>query len=224
MCFSTEASLTSAGVLSSIGLVTSAMNPIKSKRMYAAIPILFGLQQAAEGIVWMSMGRDSPSWSYLQYLSTITFLGFALTVWPSWVPWSIYHFETQPRRRKILGLMGFVGLGVSAITASFLYDSQPTPYITGQCMAYSLRGLSRDVSPNLDFLLYMATVPIPFFVSSQREIRITGALIMMGLFLSHIINQEASTSIWCFFAAMASLHIAWHLLGRRVHAKSEAPI
>ncbi len=210
MCFSATASFTSAAILATVGFVTVTRKETnRSQKMYGAIPILFGLQQLAEGIVWTSMGEDSPFFLRLQSIGAFAFLGFALVIWPSWVPWAVFNVETEPKRRTILKLMGLVGLGVSITTIWYLYNSHPTPHIVGQCMAYSLKTLTRNVPPNLDFLLYMATVPVPFFVSSYRDVKITGALIMAGLFISHMINQEASTSVWCFFAALASFYIFW---------------
>lgn len=188
--------------------------------MYAAIQMLFGLQQAAEGIVWTSMGKDSSLWLGLQGIGVMLFLGFALVVWPTWVPWSVLNIETDEKKRLVLKIMGLVGLCVSATTMWFLYTAQPVPHIVGQCMAYSLNGISRNVPPNLDAVLYLVTVPFPFFISTDRKVKMTGALITVGLILSHIINKEASTSIWCFFAAIASGHIVWHFLSQRSMERS----
>jgi hypothetical protein len=213
MCFSATASFTSAALLITVGTATSLINPSKSQKMYAAIPILFGVQQAAEGLVWLSIGQEYSM--TLQRVGVIGFLGFAMVVWPCWVPWSLFRMETLVLRKRILMLMGFIGVCVSAMTAWYLFISTPSAYITGQCLAYSLKDLTRNVPPNIDFLLYVTTVPLPFFVSSLRHVNITGALVLVGLVLSHIINREASTSIWCFFAAIASLNIAWSLLNER---------
>lgn len=220
MCFSATASFTAAAILTTVGFVTTTrIATNRSQKMYAAIPLLFGMQQLAEGIVWTSMGQDSPMFLFAQSIGAFAFLGFALVVWPSWVPWAIFNIETEPNRRLALKIMGFVGFGVSATTMWFLYRSQPTPHVIGQCMAYSLTGITRNVPPNADFLLYMATVPVPFFVSSHRDVKMTGALIMTGLFISHIVNREASTSVWCFFAALSSFYIVWSFM---VHRESNS--
>lgn len=222
MCFSATASFTSAAILTTVGAVTTTqLTTNRSQKMYAAIPLLFGLQQAAEGIVWTSMGKDSPFWLGLQSMGVMLFLGFALVVWPTWVPWSVLNMESEQKRRTILKIMGLIGLGVSATTLWFLYTAQPVPHVVGQCMAYSLNGVSPNIPPNLDAFLYMATVPFPFFVSTDRDVKITGALIMVGLFISHMINKEASASVWCFFAAIASGYIVWHFVSQRAVTRNQ---
>lgn len=81
MCFSATASFTSAAVLLTVGAGTLSLNQEKENRMFAAIPILFGIQQASEGVVWLTIGQVASA-DLLKW-AVITFLAFALVIWPS---------------------------------------------------------------------------------------------------------------------------------------------
>src|SRR5690242_9093334 len=54
MCFSVGASFTASGILAVIGGFALVRAP-KYYRALAAIPLLFALQQFAEGVVWMTL-------------------------------------------------------------------------------------------------------------------------------------------------------------------------
>ena len=56
MCFSAAASLAAGGTLSVVGGLTLAKVKNKSELPFASIPLLFGIQQAIEGAVWLSFG------------------------------------------------------------------------------------------------------------------------------------------------------------------------
>ena len=62
MCFSATASFTSAVVLSLTGTITLVINK-DPRRMLISLPIIFGLQQTAEGVVWITNRQENQeSW------------------------------------------------------------------------------------------------------------------------------------------------------------------
>jgi heme A synthase len=79
MCFSATASFSAAAVLGTVGVV--ALNKVKSKDqlMFASIPLLFGIQQAIEGLVWVSLTHSSDV--FLRQFFTYGFLFFAQVLW-----------------------------------------------------------------------------------------------------------------------------------------------
>ncbi len=212
MCFSASASYGSAAVLMAVGAVTTMANREKSRVMISLVPFLFGVQQLAEGIIWQTMGQNT-SWLPRQY-AILTFLGFALSVWPSYIPWSIYHVETNPRRRKNLQILGVLGLFVSLLTGWILLRSDLSAYSVGHSLAYQITKVPHHPKwpSNLEFIFYTVPTLVPFFVSALREIKKAGYLISAAMVISHIVNQEASASIWCFFAALISLYIAFDVV------------
>src|SRR5690348_1383449 len=84
MCFSATGSFAIAGVLAGLGAASMVRNSSKAQRMFAAIPFIFAAQQATEGIVWLTI-HDGQHAS-LHRLAVGAFLGFALIVWPIWLP------------------------------------------------------------------------------------------------------------------------------------------
>lgn len=212
MCFSANTSYGSAAILIAVGTVTTIGNREKSRVMISLVPFLFGVQQLAEGIIWQTMGQNT-SWLPRQY-AILTFLGFALVVWPSYIPWSIYHVETNLKRRNLLQILGGIGLFVSLLAGWILLRSDLTAYSVGHSLAYRIANMPRHPKwpSNLEFFLYVVPILLPFFISTLGEIKKAGYLIFAAMVITQIVNQEASASVWCFFAALISLYIAVDVL------------
>jgi hypothetical protein len=170
--------------------------------MLAAAPILFGAQQAAEGVVWLTIG--APSDTMLQRLGVDVFLGFALVVWPLWVPLSLQRIERDAGRRRILaGLCWFAG-GVSASAAVLLSRWQPFAQVAGHSLRYDYPGTSDTALHVLLVLAYIASTVVPFFVSTSKLARTLGTTLVVSVVAAALIRREALTSVWCFFAAILS--------------------
>jgi hypothetical protein len=67
--------------------------------LFASIPLIFGVQQIAEGILWLTL----PNSEYLtiQKIFTYVYLFFAQIVWPIWVPIAILLLEKEATRKNI---------------------------------------------------------------------------------------------------------------------------
>jgi len=213
MCFSAGVSYGSAAVLIATGTATTLGNNSKEQRMIAAMPFFFGIQQAAEGIVWQTMGYEAVS--SLHQFGIVLFLSFAFIIWPSWLPWSLYPIEIHKKRKKILKALGFLGIGVSILATTALFYVEPRASVAGHSVAYTFHGMDRHWPANLEALLYFTPTVIPFFVSSLRTVRLAGLLVFGSMLLAKVINRETETSVWCFFAALISFYIAVNVLWLR---------
>ena len=60
MCFSATASFVAGSALVVLGVATLRATRRKSEIPFAAIPLLFGIQQLVEGLLWLSFRFDSP--------------------------------------------------------------------------------------------------------------------------------------------------------------------
>lgn len=100
MCFSPTASFTSAALLISAGTVTTLGNRKKEQYMIAAVPLLFGVQQLSEGIIWYTAGDAAATLP--RQLAITSFMLFAHAVWPSVIPWSIHNVERDASRKNYL--------------------------------------------------------------------------------------------------------------------------
>ena len=94
MCFSAGASFVASGGLAIVG-VASLKVAKKEERIIALIPLAFALQQAIEGVQWLSLQSGCPSLP-LGY----GFLFFAFIFWPVYVPLTVYLLDKK--KRKIL--------------------------------------------------------------------------------------------------------------------------
>lgn len=207
MCFSASASFGSAAVLMSLGSSASKLNHDPKQRMFVALPFIFGFQQLCEGFVWISIGQNST----LNSIAVRAFLFFALAFWPGWLPWCLYAMEKKPERKSVLKVLGFMGLLFSLGAVWILYRGGPRAAVSGNSIAYSFSGFQSFLSPSVDALVYLLTALVPFFISTERKVKITGALVFIGLIISHIYQQEAVASVWCFFAALTSTYIVYEV-------------
>ena len=62
MCFSAGASFTAGVVLSAVGVANHRKAKKPSQRLLALIPFLFGLQQVAEGVLWVTLRSSDHGW------------------------------------------------------------------------------------------------------------------------------------------------------------------
>jgi hypothetical protein len=60
------------------------------------------------------------------------------------------------------------------------------------------------ISPIVLLAAYALPTVLPFFVSSASLARATGAALVVSLVAAVIIEWDALTSVWCFFAAILS--------------------
>ena len=79
MCFSAPASFTAAAVLLGLGTVTMRRARSRRELPYAAIPLLFGVQQLLEGMLWLTFPDRAP---LLNVALTHLYSFFSHVLWP----------------------------------------------------------------------------------------------------------------------------------------------
>ena len=166
------------------------------------MPLLFGAQQAAEGVVWLTMG--DPASASLHQLGVSAFLGFAFVVWPAYAPASLYVAERDPRRRQILRLLALWGAAVAAVTALLLARWHPVASIAGHSIHYAHIGGENSILNGVLLLAYVVPTVAPFLVSSTTLARTLGGAFAVSLIVTLMVERNALTSVWCFFAALLS--------------------
>ena len=202
MCFSATASFAAAGVLAGIGTVSIHQNTSIRHRMMALVPLLFSVQQAAEGIVWLTIGR--PAETRLFALAVNTFLGFALVVWPTWLPVSLLLMEKDPGRRRLMKAIAWVGAALSICGILMLVLEPPVARILEHSIAYDYPRVGNRLLEVAYFLLYLVPAVVPAFLSRMRVAHWIGGVLLASLILTIIIKMEAFPSVWCFFATAIS--------------------
>jgi hypothetical protein len=215
MCFSPEASFGAAAVLTGIGAFT--LKEVKEKRQFpfAVIPFLFAVQQFSEGVLWLTL--DKPDQYQWQVRSAYFFLAFAQVVWPLWVPIAIAAVETNPLRKKIMTGITVVGVLFSAMLCYGLVYYHA--YVNLDCYHIQYVLQFPDYMSKISIVVYPLTTIVPGLVSSQKRMRIMGALLGLSLLLVEMIYTRVVISVWCFFAALLSVYVYFIIRGmRRVNA------
>jgi len=212
MCFSAGASFGASAVLSIIGTAAIMKARTIPQGLFACIPIIFSIQQLAEGMLWLSL--KDPRLAALQPFFTYTFLVFALVVWPVWIPLTIRMLEKDAKRKKTLGLLLFAGLvvAVGSACAIVFYPAVVVP-------------LEHNLHYNIDLpagaaglikvftLLYFATTIISTFISSARRMNWLGIVFFLSYSVTLILYSGSVVSVWCYFAALLSIVVYWILAG-----------
>ncbi len=202
MCFSATASFIAGTALTVLGVATLRLVRRNTEIPFAAIPLLFGLQQLVEGVLWLSFKFDAPQ---LNIVMMYLFSLFSHVLWPMFVPFAIVLLETVPWRRKVIWGFQAIGLLVGL-------------YLLYQLIVFPLTAVVEKnivcVSPHFYELpvifLYLAATCVSCFFSSHVTIRIFGVLALILFGIAYEFFELALFSVWCFFAAMLSTIIFVH--------------
>ncbi|AKG54358.1 membrane protein [Dehalogenimonas sp. WBC-2] len=207
MCFSAGASFAAGAVISATGVATMRKARQPDHMLFAAIPFIFGLQQLSEGVIWLTLrssGQDA-----LQNAAAHIYLLGALVIWPLVIPLSMFLMERVRVRKWILAGLLAGGVTVAAYYSYRLILFSVTPQIEGMHIIYHNdfpNGFSDIIFP-----LYLAATILPLFISSVKRMWVLAVLILAAFIVSVFLFTQVLTSVWCFFAALASVVIYWIL-------------
>ena len=208
MCFSATASFSAGVLLLGVSAVTLRLVQLRRELPFAAIPLLFAIQQLIEGVVWWTFAHDAP---FLNTVMTHAYSFFSHVLWPMYIPVAVFLFEPKGRRR--LAMSGFVVAGV-AVGLYLLYMLMAFPTIsrpTGQHVEY--------VSPHFFALevmtLYLLSTTVSPMLSRYMVIKVFGALSLLGFAAAYYFYARWFISVWCFFAAILSVLVFVQMSSRR---------
>jgi len=203
MCFSAEASFTAAAVLGVVGCVTLKQVSSKNYLYLALIPLMFALQQFAEGIIWLFL-RGNLQQSAWFHAALYTYLIFAFAVWPFWIPLSYLKIEPQWQERTLF----FPIVALGALLAVFNIIQIVLFPVKAQIVSHSIQ-YTLNISAQPDFSItsmsYIAAVTLPFFISSIKNSYIYGFVVIVSIIIVEYLYAYAFASVWCFFAAIFSI-------------------
>ena len=97
-----------------------------------------------------------------------------------------------------------MGSAVALYAAVFLVRSGPVAQIAGHSIRYDYATSADGPSQLLYLLAYAVPTVVPFFVSTVRMARSIGVMLVVSLIASVLVQRDALTSVWCFFAAILS--------------------
>jgi hypothetical protein len=201
VCFSAAANFIGSGVLGAIGVVTLTKVRHRRELLFASLPTLFAVHQFIEGFVWLGLdGILSPT---VTHNMGAAFVLYAQGLLPFLMPFAILLFEpgVQSRRR----MLPFLAVG-TATTLYMLWALIAYPlqiFMRGNSIVYINDGTNNTT---LAILYVIATCGSLFF-SKVREMVIFGAANLAILLVVMAVKRYAFTSLWCAYAAVASVII-----------------
>jgi hypothetical protein len=202
VCFSATASLVAGSTLTAGGSIVLKQARSRPEVPLALIPLLFGIQQLSEGVVWLSF--SSPD---LNAAATYTFSMFSHVLWPIFVPFAVLMLEGDPRRRRILQGLLAVGVSVGAYLLFYILKDGITAQVTGGSIEYK----SPHLYVPLVLALYVLATCVSGLISSHPAIRVLGAVMLASFAVTGVLFSTVFISVWCFFAAVLSVVVYLHL-------------
>ena len=221
MCFSATASFTSALILIPVGVycLNKSRKIKKSYWVFAVMPLLFGIQQALEGLVWLEI---EPYGSGNVRAAALGFMFFSHLFWIFWVPFSCYMVETDGFRKKLFYLLMFLGAihGLLIYVPLLVNDDWLSVGLVGNSIDYTALMLHDNYVPvNIMRLMYGVFVLLPLLICSDYKIKLFGISILVSAVISGLYFSYTFISIWCYFAAILSLYLCHIIIERSRESK-----
>ena len=201
MCFSATVNFVGSGVLGSIGVVTLTKVKHRRELLFASLPALFAVHQFIEGFVWLGLdGILSPA---VTRDMGAAFILYAQGLLPFLMPLSVLLFESDDKSRRRMRPFLLIG-------------TLTTLYILWALIAYpvqiSIKGNSIEyINPatNNTFVavVYVIATCGSLLFSKVKDMVLFGIANMAILLIVMAVKRYAFTSLWCAYAAVASVII-----------------
>ena len=206
------ANFTLAGTLLVVGVLT--LHKVSNPRecLFASLPLLFGLHQFDQGIVWLGLyGVGSPA---TLHAAATVFVFYAQAALPLLVPLAIWLIEPPGFKRGLLAVLAVAGGLLAAYVAWGLATVPTRVYVHQGSLVYE--------NPFTHHLwiagVYIMTTCGSLILSRSVSIQIFGWLNLVGLSVVFVLAQYSFTALWCLYAALVSGVLYLHFVERRIAA------
>ncbi len=203
MCFSASASFGAGIVLTVVGVASIKKTHHPSQLPFASIPLLFGVQQIAEGVLWLTLQNHNNT--DIQDSAKFIYLFFAQVLWPIWVPIAILLLEKSTTRRSIQNVLVASGVVVGCYLAYCLFTFNVEAKIVGHHIAY-VQDFPFSLK-NYGIILYASATIAPPFFSHLKRMWLFGLAVLTSYAISAFFYDHYVLSVWCFFASIISVSI-----------------
>jgi hypothetical protein len=201
MCFSATANFVGSGVLGTLGIVTLTKVKHRRELLFAALPSLFAVHQFIEGFVWLGLdGTLSPT---VTHDMGAAYILYAQGLLAFLLPLSVWLFEPDAKSR--MRMLPFVLLGgATGLYVLWALAAYPTRiYVRESSIVY----VNQATNHIAVAILYVIATCGALLFSKIRAIVVFGVANLAILLAVYAVKEYAFTSIWCAYAAIASLII-----------------
>ena len=199
MCFSPEASFAAGAGLSVMGVLTIRRAPKGPMLLIALIPSFFAVQQLSEGVVWLHLDDGFENTS-ISWTARSIYLFFAYVFWLTYLPYAMWRNEKILWRRRTCMVFVLIALTGAVQNLYSIFTADWVPQVVCNSVDY--------LQPSVkNMLIYGVIIFTPLLLSSVPKMRIYGLLTLLLYIVSYAFYLETFTSVWCFFAAIASVFI-----------------
>jgi hypothetical protein len=201
MCFSATANFVGSGVLGAVGVVTLTRVKHRREVLFAALPLLFAIHQFIEGFVWLGLdGILSPA---VAHDMGAAFMLYAQGLLPYLLPLSVWLFESDKQSRQRMLPFLLIGGGTTLYILWALTAFPTEVYIRGNSIVY----MNQATNNTAVGVLYVIATCGSLFLSKIRMMVAFGAANLVILLAVMEVKRYAFTSLWCAYAAVASVII-----------------
>ncbi len=216
MCFSPQADLAGGLVICAIGV--DAVRHVRGRRdflLLACVPLLLGVHQLIEALVWWWLRGDVPGgigrvalWAYLL---------IAFVALPVFIPAAVIALEPTRRRRQLMVPFIVIGSVIAVVLLGAMIGGPVGVKLAPYHLSYSIR-LSDGL---LVITCYVVAVCGSLLVSGYRNVAIFGIVNLLAVVIIARLTVSGFASVWCGWAALSSAAVALHCRFARTAAQPD---
>jgi uncharacterized protein DUF6629 len=201
LCFSATANFVGSGVLGAVGVVTLTKVRHRRELLFAALPTLFAVHQFIEGFVWLGLdGTLSPA---VTRAMGAAYMLYAQGLLPFYLPLSVLLFEADAKSRRLMLPFLVLGGGTALYILWALTAFPLQLYVKGNSIVY----INQATNNTAVALLYVIATCGSLFFSKIKMMVMFGTANLAILLVVMAFKRYAFTSLWCAYAAIASVII-----------------
>jgi hypothetical protein len=201
MCFSATANFVGSTVLGAVGVVTLTRVKHRREWLFASLPLLFAIHQFIEGFVWLGLdGILSPA---VAHDMGAAFMLYAQGLLPFLLPLSVFLFEPTAQARLRMRPFLILGLGTTLYILWALTAFPTQIFVKENTIVYMNQATNHEAVA----VLYVIATCGSLFFSKIKPMVMFGAANLAILLVVMEVRRYAFTSLWCAYAAVASVII-----------------
>jgi uncharacterized protein DUF6629 len=176
---------------------------VKHRRevLFAALPALFAIHQFIEGFVWLGLdGILSPT---VAHDMGAAFMLYAQGLLPFLVSLAVLLFESDRKSRQFMLPFAVIGAATTLYILWALTAFPTQVYVRGNSIVY----INQATNNMTVAVFYVIATCGSLFFSKIKMMVLFGAANLAILLVVMAVKRYAFTSVWCAYAAVASVII-----------------